>query len=208
MQLSDIKRKYADDVDLLAEISRLESMERLAMVQNYKLQNVLYLDGVKDQIGKLEYDSVPNCEPIAWVLIDANGARVGSTSTFRDAAHWAQQPGNQIEECYPLLAAKTKLSVRWRPRGIGNNFEIPDLVTGEIKPGCVSDISGFVSSQADAYLAAAIFKGHAYIDFRPSEPNWIQVKVSTDHYRLENLYRLVRENGNILTEDIVDIVIS
>ena len=96
-----------------------------------------------------------------------------------------------------------ELSVEWMPRGIGSNWEIPDLKTGIVYDGCHPDLSGFVKTKADAHLACAIFNGNAHLDFRPAEPNWIQVKVSCNVLTLAYLEEAVRDNDCILTSSIV-----
>ncbi|WP_327211256.1 hypothetical protein [Rhizobium leguminosarum] len=114
---------------------------------------------------------------------------------------------NSNEE-YIHLASPLEPWVRWSPRGIGSNWNIPDLVTGVADGELHPDMSGFVGSKEEGELAVAIFGGRAFLDFRPSEPNWIQVKVSAEEAVLERLYDLVRSNENRLTRAIVAQAVS
>ncbi len=93
--------------------------------------------------------------------------------------------------------------VQWQPRGIGSNWNIPDIETGIVDDVLKTDLSGFVSSKAEAHIAMALFDGNAFLDFRPYEPQWIQVKVSGRKEVLVALDTLVRNNGCILTKEIV-----
>lgn len=93
--------------------------------------------------------------------------------------------------------------VDWNPRGIGRNSGIPDLITGVVSPDVAADCSGFVGSKAEGEQAVKIFGGNAYLDYRPSEPRWVQVKVSAAEPVLDKLIQLVRLNGGSLTTDIV-----
>lgn len=99
------------------------------------------------------------------------------------------------------------VSVKWNVRGVGRAGGCPDLRTGE-HVDYSPDMSGFVSSRAEGALAVAIFGGHAYLDYRPSEPSWIQVKVCCDEETLRRLEKLVRDNDNILTPAIVETALA
>lgn len=99
-------------------------------------------------------------------------------------------------------------SVSWRPRGIGSNWDIPDLVTGQTSRELRPDCSGFVSSRAEGEVAVRLFKGRAHLDWRSYEPQWCQVKVSADYHVLSKLIELVTANNNMLTTAIVDQAIA
>jgi hypothetical protein len=106
------------------------------------------------------------------------------------------------------LASPLEPWVRWSPRGIGSNWNIPDLVTGVTDGELHPDMSGFVGSKEEGELALSIFGGRAFLDYRPSEPNWVQVKVSAEEAVLKRLYDLVRTNENRLTRTIVAEAVS
>ena len=79
----------------------------------------------------------------------------------------------------------------WKPRGIGY------------------DLSGFVKSkQAGERLLETVKKilgkdnPETYLDYRESEPNWIQFKFQKSEFNLEKLYDLTQETG-IITEEII-----
>lgn len=85
----------------------------------------------------------------------------------------------------------------WGPRGIGG-AAYDCFVCGrkeetysEDGKYFAADIAGFVRSKEAGQRVVDMFGGLAYLDFRPSEPNWIQVKVGCcpDHEKnLELLY--------------------
>ena len=84
----------------------------------------------------------------------------------------------------------------WSPRGIGY------------------DLSGFVKSKEAGERIVNMFKRalnksdiRTWLDFRPSEPTWIQVKVQGEEADLEKLYELTQDTG-IITEDIVKSVVK
>lgn len=80
----------------------------------------------------------------------------------------------------------------WNPRGIGY------------------DLSGFVKSkQAGERLLQMVKdalkkdKPASWLDYRENEPEWIQFKFQKQEFNLEELERLVKENGGIITTDIL-----
>lgn len=83
----------------------------------------------------------------------------------------------------------------WKPRGIGY------------------DLAGFVKSKEAGERIVAMFekalgrKPETWLDFRESEPNWIQVKVQGSEADLSLLYDLTKDTG-IITEEIVKKVIK
>jgi hypothetical protein len=75
----------------------------------------------------------------------------------------------------------------YNPRGIGNNW-IPCFVCGKENENgkCQKDMAAFVRGKEQGEKIVALFvsiKLYATLDFRPSEPDWIQVKVGAckDH---------------------------
>ncbi len=103
-----------------------------------------------------------------------------------------------------LLIPVEEDGIFWKPRGIGSDYNLIDLASGDTHE-LVSNISGFVRSQEDGErLVSEVFEGRARLDFRKSEPGWIQVKVGcTDEAVLSRLRALVSGNGDIITKDIV-----
>jgi hypothetical protein len=110
----------------------------------------------------------------------------------------------QEEIMREAMRMRNTLCVQWSPRGVGSNWNIPDLVTGLDDGKLHPDMSGFVKSKAEGQLAVVIFGDRARLDYRESEPNWIQVKVSAQEEVLYELEKLVRENNGLLTPDIVN----
>lgn len=94
----------------------------------------------------------------------------------------------------------------WQPRGIGSNGGWPCLVTGNFVP-FGPDLSGFVASKEDGEAVVEMFGGNAKLDFRPSEPNWIQVKVivGDEQHRavLQRLYDGVTILGGFLNPKVL-----
>lgn len=102
------------------------------------------------------------------------------------------------------------MSVEWRPRGVGHGTGSGTCLVSKKKLATHigHDCSGFVRSKADGERVVRLFKGHAYLDYRPSEPNWIQVKVAVDltpenEAKLQAFMDAVVENGNMLSKKII-----
>ena len=71
------------------------------------------------------------------------------------------------------------------------------------------DLSGFVKTKAAGERILAMVhevlgtdKCETYLDFRPSEPTWIQFKFHKDEFDIEKLDSLTRDSG-IITKDII-----
>ena len=98
-------------------------------------------------------------------------------------------------------------TLRWKVRGIGRGGGFPSLITGIEASG--PDISGFVCDRSEAYALVDLFNANfvngpkterggvidrAYVDYRPTEPGWLQVKVCAEEKYaplLERLYKSV-----------------
>lgn len=77
----------------------------------------------------------------------------------------------------------------WRARGIGSNGGWKSLVTGEhVEFG--PDVAGFVGSRESGERLVEHLEGRAKLDFRPSEPNWVQVKLIVEEEHKPVLQRL------------------
>jgi hypothetical protein len=101
------------------------------------------------------------------------------------------------------------MSEKFASRGIGLEWNLPCFVTGR-KAGDETDlkdnIAAFVASKTAGKRVVAMFNGLARLDFRPSEPKWIQVKVGVTKENLpalEALHNLVRQNDNKITPEII-----
>lgn len=58
------------------------------------------------------------------------------------------------------------------------------------------DLSGFVKTKAAD-------KCETYLDYRPSEPTWIQFKFQSSEFDLEKLDKLSREADRVVTKEIL-----
>lgn len=67
-------------------------------------------------------------------------------------------------------------SIRFTCRGIGTDVCPGCFVCGG-EAGSMANIAAFVESKEDGETAVKWFQDLARLDFRPSQPNWIQVKV-------------------------------
>lgn len=90
--------------------------------------------------------------------------------------------------------------IEWHMRGIGREGGLC-IITGEdISLGY--NLSGFVKTREDGELIVDLFKGLVKLDYRPHDPNWIQVKVIVDtqgeEYILEELNAVVKINGDFI----------
>lgn len=72
------------------------------------------------------------------------------------------------------------------------------------------DVSGFVKTKAAGERILAIVKEvlgvvecQSFLDYRPSEPTWIQFKFHQDEFDMMKLDKLCRENNNIITKEII-----
>lgn len=72
-----------------------------------------------------------------------------------------------------------------------------------------SGVSGFVKTKAAGERILAMVhevlgtdKCKTYLDFRPSEPTWIQFKFHRDEFDIEKLDSITRDSG-IITKDII-----
>jgi len=88
-------------------------------------------------------------------------------------------------------------------RGIGQEFGLGCFVCG-IKQKLMNNISVFVPSKEEGEEVEKWFKG-SYLDFRPREPNWIQLKIGAcDKHKdyLTKLNTLIASKINISKEDV------
>lgn len=79
-------------------------------------------------------------------------------------------------------------------RGLGTDNTPGCFVCGG-EPGPHSNISMFVGSKEDGEDIVVFFKTGARLDYRASEPNWIQVKIGACEQHLDNLKSLSRSIG-------------
>lgn len=102
--------------------------------------------------------------------------------------------------------------LKFNPRGIGLDVCPYCFVCGakERHPGAnsyLNNVAAFVASKDDGETIVGWFAGKARLDFRPSEPNWIQLKVGACDAHLENLKALAEATGRygvIRQADIVE----
>ena len=74
----------------------------------------------------------------------------------------------------------------------------------------VPDIAGFVTSkQAGVRINMMVdrvletYEHKSYLDYRETEPTWIQYKFHEDEFDMEKLDTMTRENNGVITEDII-----
>lgn len=103
-------------------------------------------------------------------------------------------------------------SLYFAPRGIGTDNCPGCFVCGTRVLGggrAMSNISAFVKSKEEGETIVQWFTGVARLDFRPSEPNWIQVKVGVCGNHEPELAILQKTTGSyncIRRRDITDII--
>lgn len=93
----------------------------------------------------------------------------------------------------------------WSARGVGKDWNLVCLVTGE-KCDLMPNASGFVTSREAGERVVALFNGRARLDFRRREPDWIQVKVGCLDEHEAVLHRLCEASWaccGMLCENIV-----
>ena len=85
--------------------------------------------------------------------------------------------------------------IPFRSRGIGLDVCPCCFVCGVKGNNYLNNIAAFVNSKQDGELVVEWFNQRARLDFRESEPNWIQVKVGACDAHLPNLEALSKETG-------------
>lgn len=75
------------------------------------------------------------------------------------------------------------------PRGIGTDVTPGCFVCGGPE-GAYHNVSAFVVTKESGERTVAMFQHGAWLDFRPHEPGWIQVKVGACPRHLPNLKKL------------------
>jgi hypothetical protein len=88
----------------------------------------------------------------------------------------------------------------FRPRGIGLDVCPCCFVCGVAERKingntCLNNIAAFVKCKGDGEAIVEWFGQRARVDFRESEPSWIQVKVGACDAHLDNLKALAKETG-------------
>jgi hypothetical protein len=90
----------------------------------------------------------------------------------------------------------------FQSRGTGAEWLKECFVCGKASEDILDNIAAFVKSKEDGEkIVSEFFHGRAKLDFRPHEPNWIQVKVGTcmKHYsNLEFLHVRTRGQGGVI----------
>jgi len=97
-------------------------------------------------------------------------------------------------------------SIQFRSRGVGTEGGIGCFITGSDYQS--ANLAAFVKSKEEGEQIVQWFGQGAYLDYRPSEPNWIQVKVGVcDKFKpyLQKLHEIVSVHGVIRKVDIDDI---
>lgn len=97
----------------------------------------------------------------------------------------------RIEQLYVEATSGPDKIVRWRVRGVGSDQTPGCAFCFETQPGMYSNLSAFVDSAGEgAVIVNAIGQG-AWLDYRESEPQWIQVKVGScaEHLRYLDILR-------------------
>lgn len=101
-----------------------------------------------------------------------------------------------------------------RPEG-GGEFFSPRGIGLDTTPGCfvcggpqamLNNIAAFVRTKTAGERVVAMFEKGAWLDYRPSEPDWVQVKIGAcdPHLpKLERLMALAREK-KIITAEMIE----
>lgn len=148
-------------------------------------------------------DSVPftceNCHVEFMVLAD--GLEKSSIGTYASK--------NSKEAEFPIRIEHPRKAVgpKWE-------YEWPDLKPeyGEYfaSRGIGYDLAGFVKSRQAGERIVEMARQvlnlrhiRSWLDYRPDEPKWIQVKFQDDEFDLELLDKKTRENNDIITEEIL-----
>lgn len=122
--------------------------------------------------------------------------------------------GNVNGECYhPKYKKHPRMGIEKhaykapdiRPEGGGEYFS---------PRGIGYDLAGFVKSKEAGERIVAMFHlalsrpPKTWLDYRPSEPKWIQVKVQKEDADLDVLYNLTKGNGGIITQEMINTAVK
>jgi hypothetical protein len=97
-------------------------------------------------------------------------------------------------------------SISFRSRGIGMD-NCSCFICGDENERMMNNISAFVKSKSDGEEAVSWFGKGAYLDYRPHEPNWIQVKIGACKHHLpalEKLDKLISEQYDVLRKRTIE----
>jgi hypothetical protein len=144
-------------------------------------------------------------EPVVWMV---NGRFI----RFKESAVLEQNAmGGEIIPLYATPVASAAPVVpdadkrdaeriyQANPRGIGSDWTPGCMVCGG-EDGLHTNCSFFVPSRETGEALVSLFKSGATLDYRPREPNWIQVKIgvcATHKPNLEALVASAREEKGI-----------
>lgn len=107
-----------------------------------------------------------------------------------------------------MKTENTENELMYIPRGIGLNWMSCFVCDGE-DISLKSSMAAFAENKESGEKMVELFKSsgfHAKLDYRDSEPNWVQVKIGAckEHQNmLENLYALTCQKRTI-TKDILN----
>ncbi len=85
-------------------------------------------------------------------------------------------------------------SLPFSSRGTGTEWGIPCLVCGK-DPEHGTNLSAYVDSKEDGETIVKWFNGLAKLDFRPSEPNYVQVKLGACDAHVDALKKINKLTG-------------
>lgn len=98
-------------------------------------------------------------------------------------------------------------SLPFSPRGLGFDCCPGCFACNGATSHFMTNLAAFVSSMKDGERIVSWFNGRARLDYRPQEPNWIQVKIGCcDQHKpnLQRLYAATLVYGRIRERDVVD----
>lgn len=102
-------------------------------------------------------------------------------------------------------------SLSFRVRGIGLDSVPCCFVCGRADDrsgrSLMANIAAFVSSKEEGETIVGWFRGRARLDYRPSEPSWLQVKIGACDEHKPVLERLAANHGRIRQADIEDLML-
>lgn len=136
------------------------------------------------------------------ILSDASGGITCAVVTLYHEQEKAKEAEIRIDD------RERGESVSFHARGIGSDHCPCCFVCGE-GSGLMANLAAFVSTKADGEKVVEWFGGRARLDYRPSEPDWIQVKVGAcplHDVGLKSLERRTRWHNRIRKADIMDTI--
>ncbi|MCW6159551.1 MAG: hypothetical protein LVQ95_00470 [Candidatus Micrarchaeales archaeon] len=176
---------------VLSQLKQAEELikdKRMAVAFFDELKKMPSLEDVPELSADKQEEVSSRLKQIGEILVSAPESALAFSEGLKEAPGGKNRPANLGEFFYT--------------RGIGLDSTPSCFVCGGERK-LYHNISGFVRSKSAGERTVAMFKSGAWLDYRPGEPHWIQVKIGAcDNHttNLEYLDELVSSEKEITPE--------